>query len=640
MKGINFNYRLIQNASCLACLSFLAFTASANAEVKATDPSLTSATKVSVQPDASINSKDSSVVVQATTEVVTPSSSVMRRDLAVPTVNSQTAQTTNVSQLLPQVTTLSKEGDGSRSAGKMAQVTSVSQLSDVKPTDWAFTALQSLVERYGCIAGYPDRTYRGQRAMTRYEFAAGLNACLDKINEIISAGLADKVSKEDLAALQKLQEEFAAELATLRGRVDALEAKTATLEAQQFSTTTKLGGLVFFNLTGASGGNNVKFETGARVGGVPVVGTATKPNLTFSGLAWLTLKTSFTGSDILTTQLAMGNGTSPYNAYNGFPTTFTFFNSTGVPFTDQTAGINSNQVVLRELSYQFPVFEKASLVVGARVNFYKYFDNNRFTLFLNGTSSFNSIDSTLLTNAKRGAGVVFMTPLGQNFDFKIGYLAEDNEFLPGPRSASDPNQGLFGGNNALTAEIGFKPSDNFTLRLLYSRTNLQALFGQVGGVGATPSLPGLADDGVTGAGLSNGQSDVFVANFDWLVTKGFGLFGRYGISSTNLNKTTGGSAGSVTTQAFQFGLAFPDLFKDGALGTLSLVMPYNFTGGRNLLVAGAGDGGVQYDLEAAYSLPITKNITLVPAAYLILNPNNFSSNPSVFVGNLRMQFSF
>jgi uncharacterized protein with NRDE domain len=55
-------------------------------------------------------------------------------------------------------------------------VTSVSQLSDVKPTDWAFTALQSLVERYGCIAGYPDSTFRGRQATSRYEFAAGLNA--------------------------------------------------------------------------------------------------------------------------------------------------------------------------------------------------------------------------------------------------------------------------------------------------------------------------------------------------------------------------------------------------------------------------------------------------------------------------------
>jgi hypothetical protein len=54
-------------------------------------------------------------------------------------------------------------------------VTSVSQLTDVRPTDWAFTALQSLVERYGCIAGYPDRTYRGNQATSRYEFASGIN---------------------------------------------------------------------------------------------------------------------------------------------------------------------------------------------------------------------------------------------------------------------------------------------------------------------------------------------------------------------------------------------------------------------------------------------------------------------------------
>ena len=48
----------------------------------------------------------------------------------------------------------------------LGQVTSVSQLSDVSPTDWAFQALQSLIERYGCISGYPDGTFRGNRAMT------------------------------------------------------------------------------------------------------------------------------------------------------------------------------------------------------------------------------------------------------------------------------------------------------------------------------------------------------------------------------------------------------------------------------------------------------------------------------------------
>ncbi|MEO0808297.1 MAG: porin, partial [Cyanobacteria bacterium J06643_4] len=42
---------------------------------------------------------------------------------------------------------------------QLAQVTSVSELSDVQPGDWAFTALQRLVEEYGCLEGYPDRTY-------------------------------------------------------------------------------------------------------------------------------------------------------------------------------------------------------------------------------------------------------------------------------------------------------------------------------------------------------------------------------------------------------------------------------------------------------------------------------------------------
>ena len=94
----------------------------------------------------------------------------------------------------------------------ISQVTSVSQLSDVQPTDWAFAALQSLVERYGCIAGYPNGTYRGNRALTRYEFAAGLNACLDRVNELIATSTANIVSREDLDTLQRLQQEFSAEL--------------------------------------------------------------------------------------------------------------------------------------------------------------------------------------------------------------------------------------------------------------------------------------------------------------------------------------------------------------------------------------------------------------------------------------------
>ncbi len=502
-------------------------------------------------------------------------------------------------------------------------VTSVSRLVDVKPTDWAFTALQSLVDRYACIAGNPDRTFRGNQAVTRYEFAAGLNACLDKISELVSSGLSDKVTKDNLSTLQKLQEEFSTELATLRGRVDSLDTKVSQLENQQFSTTTKLSGSAFFNLTGASG-NNLKRD---------LLADATTPNVTMSGLVWLNLNTSFTGKDSLVTQLAVGNGNSPYNSFSSSG----FGNTTGVPYTDQTAGAATNSVVLRELSYQFPVFDNARLVVGPRVNFYKYFDTNRFLYPWNTT--FNSINSTLLSNAKRGAGAIFMTPWGNQFDFKVGYLAESNEFGDSGASASNPTKGgLFGGNNALTAEIGYKPSEAFKLRLLYSRTNLASVGGSVGGAGFTPSLP------ATVSGANNAQSDVLVANFDWLLSKGFGLFGRYGYGTTNVNLTAGGSA-NVVMQTFQVGAAFPDLFKEGAQGMISFGMPFNFTGGKSLISSGNGgsgngDGGTQYDLELSYTYPLTKNISLVPSLYAIFSPNNFSSNPTVYVGNLQAVFNF
>src|SRR5210317_2300191 len=117
------------------------------------------------------------------------------------------------------------------------QVTSVTQFSDVQPTDLAYQALSSLVERYGCVAGYPNGTFRGGRAMTRYEAAALLNACLDRVTEVT----------DELKALLK---EFGAELAVLKGRVDGLEAQVSELEATKFSTTTKLRGEANFVLGG------------------------------------------------------------------------------------------------------------------------------------------------------------------------------------------------------------------------------------------------------------------------------------------------------------------------------------------------------------------------------------------------------
>jgi len=531
-----------------------------------------------------------------------------------------------------------------------AQVTSVSQLSDVRPTDWAFQALQSLVERYGCIAGYPDGTFRGNRAMTRYEFAAGLNACLDRITQQISGSTGNLVSREDLASLQRLQEEFAAELATLRGRVDALEARTAELEANQFSTTTKLNGFAWFNLTGAFAGDKVRVEAtngkAAPLDRVPGRDPVTNrpivqrvdddPEITFSQLVWLTLTTSFTGKDELITQLAVGNGNSPANQY----TSAGLFNTFGTPFLDQTAGGNPNEVILRELSYRFPLSNSLQVVVGPRINFYRYFDNNKFNFFVDGASSFNSNNSPLLSATRRGAGALALWDISRALKLRLGYLGESTEFLPTSvfNSASNPSQGLFGGTNTTTAELTFSPSDRANLRFLYSRSNIQQIGGFIGSPNSKP-LNGVADDGFGGR-LGNATADTFSFNFDWSVTRRFGLFGRYGYAETNIFPKTNRPDGTIKTQSYQLGFALPDLFKKGALFSVSFLVPFDVTGGRRFLVSGGGNGGTQYEFEATYYLPLTDHISIVPAFYAIGNANNFDNNPTIFVGNLRTQFSF
>lgn len=526
------------------------------------------------------------------------------------------------------------------------QVTSISQLSDVQPTDWAFQALQSLVERYGCIAGYPDGTFRGNRAATRYELAAALNACLDQISDRF-------VTDEDLATLRALQDEFAAELATLRGRVDALEAQTAVLEAQQFSTTTKLAGLAFFNLTGATATGNIRANGVDGILPFRAIGQPDRdlannprerlvtndPNVTFSGLVWLTFLTSTTGKDLLTVQLASGNGDSPANAFAAAG----LYNTWGVPFTDQTAGTTTGvtDFVIRQLEYSFPVTDKLQVVVGPRINFYRYFDANAFTLFLNGSSSFDSIGSPLLNASKRGAGAVIIYEPLEKLKLQLGYLAQSIEFLP-PflNSAENINLGLFNGTNTLTGEVTYSPLDTLNLRFLYTRTNLAPIFG--GLVGGTAGLPlyGLADDGF-GGNLSGGTSNTFAFNFDWLATKNFGIFGRYTFGTTDIDPVNPALPdGTIENQSIQFGTAFLDLGKPGARATLSFVIPSDVLSGRRFLISGGGDGGTQYDFEASYYYPVNDNVALVPAFYAILNPNNFDSNPTVFVGNLRMQFSF
>ncbi|MFO0300839.1 MAG: iron uptake porin, partial [Pseudanabaena sp.] len=338
-------------------------------------------------------------------------------------------------------------------------VTSVSQLSDVRPTDWAFTALQSLVERYGCIAGFPDRTFRGKQATSRYEFAAGLNACLDKINEIISAGLADKVSKEDLATLQKLQEEFAAELATLRGRVDALDAKTAKLEAQQFSTTTKLRGEAIFGLATASDGFN-DLPT-------PTSDFTDRTNTIFSYRVRLNLDTSFTGKDLLRTRLQASNTPNLNTDGVALPAIQTGLGSGNGTRLSFESGTPNNSFEINRLYYRFPVGDNITAYVapiGAPEDVISPL--NPLESDSQGTISRFGRFNPLIRIASSGRSGLAV--FGLNFKFNN---QANLELMYSAANAATPTGqgGLTGNDTKLAAQLVYKPSDAFTLGVGYAR---------------------------------------------------------------------------------------------------------------------------------------------------------------------------
>ena len=327
---------------------------------------------------------------------------------------------------------------------EQSQVTSVSQLDDVSPGDWAFEALQKLVERYNCISGYPNGTFRGNRAMTRYEFAAGLNACLNQIQILIRSNAGDLPTREDLNTLQRLQSEFAAELATLRGRVDDLEAKSASLAANQFSTTTKLRGVAVFSVNGAFGDEKADGS-----------GEDIEDNIVFNNRMRLNFDTSFTGKDLLKLRLDALDITTFGNDLTGT-------NMTRLAYERNT----NNQVDIGKLFYRFPVNKKLRLHIDATGGRFNLNASDNFNkLFANpiigSISRFGRFNPIYIQGAL-GAGITAVYDFDKSLSLSLGYLARNGD------NPSDKN-GLFDGSYAALAQLAFKPSKKIDLGLTYVR---------------------------------------------------------------------------------------------------------------------------------------------------------------------------
>jgi hypothetical protein len=135
-------------------------------------------------------------------------------------------------------------------APAMAQVTSVSQLRDVQPTDWSYQAVSNLVSRYGCVAGFPNGTFQPGQPATRAQLAALTSACLDRISEYQTAA--------DAALAAALRAQFSKEIAATNTRVTTLEVASAR-KAQGVGQYVGVG--VLLNKQGVAGGGNGTNQT-------------------------------------------------------------------------------------------------------------------------------------------------------------------------------------------------------------------------------------------------------------------------------------------------------------------------------------------------------------------------------------------
>jgi hypothetical protein len=516
---------------------------------------------------------------------------------ALPAAQPSANPAADSSSTLNQINQYVREGRSNRNA----QVTSVSQFSDVKPTDWAFQALQSLVERYGCIVGYPDKTYRGNRAMTRYEFAAGLNACLDKIQELIAAATADFVKKEDLEVVKRLQEEFAAELAALRGRVEALEVRTATLEKQQFSTTTKLSGEVIFSVADefAQPGNN---ET------------------VFQNRVRLTLSSSFSGRDRLIVRLAAGNA-NLFNEFDKAGNRLGGMNDGALTVNTNTGGNNS--VSADWVAYYFPIGENIQVYIPA-INGLHYDlvpTNSGFMEDYDGGNGALSLfaQRNPIYSVGGGAGAAITFGVGKPISLSLSYLSS---------TANNPSRGagLFDGNYSALAQVTFAPNDKFSAGLTYVNAFQKDGAGIFNG-----NVP------LIGTGLSNFALDPLTRQRG-IVVNGGGFSAAYKLSDTfSINGWVSyfsldalrDARGDFDVWTYALGLSFADFGKKGnLLGLLAGTPPYR--GNR---------GEVPIHVEGFYRIRLSDNISVTPGVVWVINQGQ-TNDKDALIGTVRTTFTF
>lgn len=535
----------------------------------------------------------------------------------------------------------------------MSQITNVSQLRDVQPTQWAYEALLSLVERYGCIVGYPNRTFRGEQSLSRWEFAAGLNACMNGMERLIQDNVA--VLKEDIEKLKRLAREFEDELAVLGARVDSLESRVAFLEDHQFSTTVKMSGSAIFAITDAFSGNSNERLT-VLPGNDQLTAQSSNGNsdqLTAQYRYRMLLNASLTGRDSLFLALYSGNAFGDGFNSNGFdfgvveitdPATGETIETTTQEgsLTSTIGATTDNKLLTLAVGYSFPVGNRLMVHLASGRTPYYFFAPVLNGLYTSdeGTGAIGSFarQDPIYLLIGGGTGLAVNYDITDSLELTAGYLADG-----GTVGDPTPGNGLFNGGYGVLGQLTWNVTDRFKLAAVYGHDYAKG--GRFGfNQNGLSSAGTLVANSLAGQDIFGGESigieqDPVVSNsyslqFSWEISSQLIFSGWF---NTTYARLIGQGDGNILSYALT--LAVPDVGKQGnLLGFLVGAEPYltRFDGGNPLPFK----VDVPWHLEAFYRYQINNNISITPGVIWLTAPNQNNENSDAVIATLRTTFQF
>jgi len=492
----------------------------------------------------------------------------------------------------------------------LVQVDGVERLKDIEPTDWSYEALRGLIDRYGCIGGFADNTFRGEQTVSRAEFVAELNSCLNEVENLLKNS--DQMPQTDVETVLRLMQEFQSDLAILRGKADGVEARLADLEATQFSTTTKLNGEAVFGIS-------------------DVFSNDTETSSTFSSRLRLDLETSFSGKDLLFTRLSRNDFSGFSEAVGTFQGDLSFANSD----TDTDRG----KFELEELRYSFGVTDSLGFIIGATGVETDDIAPSINILDGDGGSGSISIFGTRnpIYNPPRDAGVGVVHRPIDRLKISAGYLAS-------PANESSSGSGLFNGAYSALGQIAIEPIDSLSLAATYihsynqsdsetgtNQANLQAETEEVFGE-ATPTV-----------------SNSYGLELSWAISDRIVIGGWGGLSKVSNLNTLDNQLDRGTQDVWNWAatLAFADLGKEGSMAGIVVGSEPTATDSTidNLAADRDKPNGMasqrSLHLEAFYQYQISDNIAITPGIIWITEPDsNIQDSDDLVIGTIRTTFSF